>query len=192
MGQTLLSARVSARVSALWQQLQAASIMWKFKNRRHLRSPQEAKTFHVSNFHFSVLYKTYFMGWHKKWFAGYGWVHKVFKSRQIMNTECGKESVPLVVNKRRDTKSSFNNISTKLQHETCRGRKHHQERERYKLYRMFRLSPYRARQLWNAESLYQQWHLVTARMIYCEICDHMLVPLRGRYKGGGRGICLWI
>jgi len=71
-----------------------------------------------------------------------------------MNTECGKESVPLVVNKPRDTKSSFNNISTKFQHETCRGRKHHQERERYKLYRVFRLSPYGARQLYSAESMH--------------------------------------
>ena len=72
-----------------------------------------------------------------------------------MNIECGKESVPLVVNKPRDTKSSFNNISTKFQHGTCRGRKHHQERERNKLYRVFLLSPYRARQPWSAESLHQ-------------------------------------
>ena len=47
----------------------------------------------------------------------------VLKSRQIMIIECGVESVPLVVNKPRDHKSSFNNISTTFQHETCRGRK---------------------------------------------------------------------
>ena len=88
-----------------------------------------------------------YMGWHKKWFASYGWLRKLFKSRQIMNIECGKESVPLVVHKQQDTKSSFNNISTKCQQETCRGRKHHQKSERSNLYWVFPLSPPRERQL---------------------------------------------
>jgi hypothetical protein len=136
-GQTLLSdiylyCGSNCRLQALCESSEPGDIFEANKKQRH--------SMFLLVTHLSYI-KLTLIGWHKKRFAGYGWLRKLFKSRQIINTECGKESVPLLVNKPRHTKSSFNNTSTKFQHDTCRGRKHHQERERYKLYWVFLLSP---------------------------------------------------